>query len=414
MTDNDLETFATSTALFVIWSKGRHREEEILRDLGERFHISDVYEITWSAKNVIRNFQRFYADIDVRGIYHSIKKGAEPFIAITVTDTSPKLQNCMTSRGVRFVNSRFLEAKATYRSWAGEYLVHSSENDWESNRDMFMLFGKDMTSYLRTTHGPWDGKVKKIDQDLTGTRGWSTEEELISALNRSVEYVVVPGVDHSIFLGSNELVNILTESARAAHAVMAAKPSEFSAMGGTYRVHISGVSVDVGIRFPGDGFLPEPLAKKLLASRSHFHDKPFYPDKRTAFSAMAYQFLLHNPAVSEAQSRRMILATSGLGMSGWTPEAISDTRSARHLLKDELSEYSAEISKPYDAAVYFNRRMDDKEFNLISMAKSSFRNIVIQPIQAIKRIANLTYWQSRDILIREFPGLRTLKRWVAG
>lgn len=414
MTELELKPPPTSSVLFVIWSNGRHRQEEILRDLGERFQISGVYEVAWSRQYAIRNFQRFYSDIDVRGIYHSINKGTGPFLAITVTDKHPIFERRMTSRGMRYLNARFLDAKTTYRAWAGEYGIHSSENDWETNRDMFMLFNKDMTQYLSTTHGSWNGEVKEMKRDLTGAKGWRNEKELIGALNRAVEYVIVPGVVNSILVGSNDAVNILARDPRATHAVMAAQPSEFAPIGGRYRVRVSDLTLDVGIRYPGDRFFPDALAEQLLASRSQFQDNEFHPDNRTAFSAMAYHFLVHKPVVSESQCRQLVLAASSLGISGWTPEAIFDPGTARRLLNDELSAYSAEISRPHDATVYFNRRMHGSRFNLISVVMFVVRDYLRRPAQKIYRGARQFYWQSRDTLIRRFPWLRALKHGLAG
>ena len=57
-----------ASCLYVIWSKGRHQEARILEDLGSRFEIRQVFEVEWSGKYAVDNFQRFYGDIDVRGI----------------------------------------------------------------------------------------------------------------------------------------------------------------------------------------------------------------------------------------------------------------------------------------------------------------------------------------------------------
>ena len=96
--------------LFVLWEKSRRVEDRILEDLEQRFELLHAYEVRWTPARVPANFQRFYSDLDVRGVDHVLNKGAGPFLAVTLVDHEPAVEPRMTARGRRLVNARFLEA----------------------------------------------------------------------------------------------------------------------------------------------------------------------------------------------------------------------------------------------------------------------------------------------------------------
>ena len=74
---------AAEPDLFVVWANARHLQDDILAELGRRFRISGVRELYWTRQLVTANFQRFYSDLDLRGVYHRLNKGAGPFLAIS-------------------------------------------------------------------------------------------------------------------------------------------------------------------------------------------------------------------------------------------------------------------------------------------------------------------------------------------
>lgn len=400
--------------LYVIWSNGRHCEEQILRDIAERFEILQVFEVIWSAKHAVDNFQRFYADIDIRGIYHGFSKGKGPFIAVTVVDPEPVYEERTTSRGPRFINGRFLDAKKLYREWAGEYPVHCTENTWENNRDMYMLFGMDMEQHRAAITGPWNGTITQVERDLTGADGWESEEQLFATLNRTVDYVVATGPAATVLKASGEDINILARDGRALHTVLSPFPPEPCPIGGKYRIKVAGISIPVGLRHPDDGFFPTDFANRLLGSRELVEDGSFRPAKRPGFVALAYHYLVHQPRTSESQRRCLVLMAADLGKSGWTPDAVSESASARKLLEEELTDCGVEVVMPKDAAVYFNSRIAGKGSYLLTILLPLFRQTVVWSVQKLACGARTFYWQGRDQLLLALPSVRAIKRWVTG
>ena len=46
--------------LMVLWANARHKEKEILEDIGNHLKILECYDIKWTDKSVSDNFSRFY------------------------------------------------------------------------------------------------------------------------------------------------------------------------------------------------------------------------------------------------------------------------------------------------------------------------------------------------------------------
>ena len=159
--------------VFVIWDGARVADDAILADLARRFWLRAVYEVHWTPELVQRNYERFYSDLDVRGVYHLLNKGTGPFLAAVLVDRSPSLEPRMTSRGRRTVNARFVDAKLQYREWLGGLGVHCGETAWETRRDLTMLLGPQVRDQLLGDAVAWDGRVEAMHRDLSGADGWN-------------------------------------------------------------------------------------------------------------------------------------------------------------------------------------------------------------------------------------------------
>ena len=46
--------------LFIIWSNGRDKQDEILEDINKNFEIIKVYEVEWNKDGFAKNLSRFY------------------------------------------------------------------------------------------------------------------------------------------------------------------------------------------------------------------------------------------------------------------------------------------------------------------------------------------------------------------
>jgi len=214
----------TQAGLFVLWPNSRGSEHRILADLRERFVLRRVFEVHWTPSRVRSNYERFYSDLEVRGVYHLFNKGSGPFLAAVVEDRSPTLEPRMTSRGRRTVNARFVDAKAQYREWMGSLGVHCGETDWETQRDLTMLLGQQLRDRLLEDPHAWNDCIEVLHRDVSGADGWSSAGEMFGALGHGVDYALLDGEDSAAAVVSGgKQVQILASQYHPAHTILSAR-----------------------------------------------------------------------------------------------------------------------------------------------------------------------------------------------
>ena len=95
----DLEL--TPLYLFIIWEKSREKTNPIFDDLGKKFVIREVYEVTWSKEKFIKNLKRFYGTISTAQQKAELF-GAGPFLLVLVSDPNPNFTELETIKGIQF------------------------------------------------------------------------------------------------------------------------------------------------------------------------------------------------------------------------------------------------------------------------------------------------------------------------
>lgn len=323
---------APECGLFVVWPLARRDEQEILADLARRFRVISVDEVRWTEALVRRNYERFYSDLEVRGVYHEINKGSGPFLAVTVIDPRPVQAVRETSRGRREVNSNFLEAKLEYRDTRGHLGVHCSETAAETRRDLLMLLGPDgarsgPTCIDPRSDAPWDGRIRTTSADIVGAEGWSTESDLLAALGASVEHVVLgaPFVDADPLFGGSVVPQVLTADDRAlriVHTVMNARPDLWPRRGGRFTVEVGGRDVPVGLRTVGDGYIDPVWARRCLEQRVADGRGIPRPPERDDLAVRCYLALMRKQRLDAADLgllRRLAIDSGGADPGSSSP-----------------------------------------------------------------------------------------------
>jgi hypothetical protein len=184
--------------LFVIWSKGRYAETDILADIATKFEIIQTFSITWSPYMVHQNFTRFYDTKLPRNSQKEIYAGAEEFKLIIVRDNEPRYDYRTTSKGKFVVNTKMFDAKAKYRELTGGgHKIHGTNDKLELKHDLVMLLGLSLNDFLKKYDKPNEDNIDiALTQDLPGTIGWKSFDELFYVLNECDEYVVLRNSDN--------------------------------------------------------------------------------------------------------------------------------------------------------------------------------------------------------------------------
>lgn len=149
--------------LFILWANGRHKEEDILADIRQKFDIRQIFEITWSTGEFNRNLSRFYGKKLPNAMRKKKLCGTESFLVICVNDQSPKFHDGK--------NLNMVMAKAQYRQLLGGNYIHASDNQEEAEENLLFLTGR-RPNELSPSEQP-----TALYQDLVGAPSWLDEEQ---------------------------------------------------------------------------------------------------------------------------------------------------------------------------------------------------------------------------------------------
>lgn len=281
-----------------------------------------------------------------------------------------------------------------------------------------MMLGVGAESYVKTTQGPWDHRVQKLERDLVGARDWRSLSELFWVLNRSVAYVAVQNeapLPKARADANHQGIDLITDRYWAVHTLSNTRqPPHTAPNGGRFQITIDGADFTIGIRFVGDGYYDPKWEEEILASR-FLDPRGFYrPSDRDCFQALAYRAVVHRAAPTGEDKERLAVMASKLRLGGWDLDALNDPRQMKTLLDRLLQDRGCSYVEPLDKTVFYNlefprgrrppvRRLVDVLRRQLALMTKKFA----MPLLA-------AYWHGRDRLLLRFPRLRSAKRLLRG
>jgi hypothetical protein len=418
--DREGEGGVPQVGLFVIWGHARAAEDRIVTDLADRFEVLHVYDVHWSRSLLMRNFRRFYSDIDVRGIAHLYKKGAGAFLAITAVDHQPRFEERMTARGMRLVNSRFLDAKVIYREWTSDLVVHCGENEWENTRDITMLLGEDPRSHLARSSRRWDGLVERLDRDIVGARGWPSARELFRVLNETVRYAVLEPDDPVAALDAGASSVELLAGPRSGlpstvPTILNADPRFLSLpdVGGRYGVSVGGRSVTVTIRHIGDQLLDARWEADLIARRELDPRGWYRLSTADAAEVRGYRALMHRTGPDRSHLGAVALEARAAGASPRVIAALADPGRLPAPIDEFLAERGYAHVRPLDLRIPYR-------YEALGVPRPALRRLVDRArlgarlaVRSVTCPLRFVYLEARDRILLAAPWAREVRRTVA-
>jgi hypothetical protein len=397
----------------VIWSAARGEQNRILADLQHHLEVCGVHEVSWSPELVRQNYARFYRGRLVPPYRNvRLRKGKGPHLVVTALDRTPRYAMRETLHGPAVVNTTLFDAKIRYRAWTGPgHLVHGSDTAAEAGRDLMLLLGFAVDDYLATHPGAWDGAIQPVRHDLSGARGWASPEQLFAALNCSVDYVVLHGLER--LLGdeqSSETIELLTSNYIELIAVTNARPllRQIPRWGGAFVLRIAGRDAVVGIRFIGDRYFDPAWQRAVLERRELCRDGCFVPATDDAFETLAYHLLIHTRSPSERDKKRLTRLARAVGRPEWTHAALDDPRQARTLLDGVLRARGHILVRPRDPLAFYNFRLVGASCPAIRHALADLRSIGTKWCHLGSAHVRGRYFAARDGLARAAPWIRRL------
>ena len=149
--------------LFVIWNRGMDEIEKILGEIRARFTVLKQFDVTWPARDYVRNFAAFYGWKSY-GMWVGKKhrSGTGVFRAVVVRDDRPAFSD-PEKRGLPELlqDDNVYSLKVACRGMTTHSnVVHASVNEAETRHNLKALTGESLEHFLARPY--LDGSVSEL------------------------------------------------------------------------------------------------------------------------------------------------------------------------------------------------------------------------------------------------------------
>ena len=383
--------------IFIIWEKSRNYSEKILKDLSQKFTIRDIYEISWNKNNFLKNLKRFYG----KSLPDAKKKaeicGTGPFLLVVISDDEPEFLNPSPTSFVfenDLVNQKIVECKKKYRDWIGiDYTVHSSQSQNETNHNLTLIFGKNLSDFQKTLPDEWSGTINKMNMDLIGNEGWKDMKQLLYVLNGTSNYVILRNFEEMPEKFDYKDIDLLADDEKLAFIVN----SNFSIEkdnSRTFRTKIADQTVTFNPNYLGDHYYDIKWEREILKKKI-LHEKKFYiPSNEDYFYTLYYHVLFHGrwqnkKEISEKYKKKLNELSIQLNIKNFKKEFLEDLEKSKGFVENYMTKmaYRHPFSTTY--------RIRHNEINRLSKAaillakNQGIKFLMIAAIDKIKFVLGL-------------------------
>ena len=357
--------------LFILWSKANCERKNILSDIAGKFTVLDIYNISWSENKFSENLSRFYGQNLPKNSKKEQHCGNETFTCVIVRDENPIYEPRQTSKGIRVVNVNLFDSKKLYRSWTGGgHKIHATDDIEETRVQLMLLLKKQYDNYLVTN------KIfvieKECNQDLIGSNGWESLEEVFDILNKTINYVILRNFEtiHDEMDSLHPDIDVLTDNQDNAISILNAQKTILKKYRVQYKVLIDNKEINFDLRFTGDNYYDINWQKDILESR--IKEKFYYrPTSFNYFYSLLYHALLHKVKFGlDYQERLLELNDEYSIISVRKYLSILDVFNK---LEEFLSVNKYYITYPNDFSVFWNYKLYDKVNSSWSILHKGYR-----------------------------------------
>jgi hypothetical protein len=143
--------------------------------------------------------------------------------------------------------------------------------------------------YADADQSPWDRSIRSVERDLTGDRGWTSLEEMLTAVELTLRYVRLPDVGDDADL--RLLVSSLCE--RCGLEWLVSEPDRFGPADGPRRfpVMIDGEEIRVETIRVGDGHHARQWQEEMLERRVRDRDGAYVLQTDDASLELTHEIL---------------------------------------------------------------------------------------------------------------------------
>jgi hypothetical protein len=306
-----------SRHIFIIWETSRGKSKEVLELMRKKFEIITIYEISWKKELFIENIRRFYGATLPDPTKKANLCGFGSFLLVLVIDHSPKFEKRGTSYGPQLVNSRVYDEKFVYRKLiGGDYPIHGSNTEKETNHDLTLLLGKNLPEIFDKFTKKWDGRIEKIKKDILGFDGWKNLEELFYVLNNTTEYLVLRNFEklyEEPTSTEHRDIDILTDDLWQIPYIVNKKNFKINEKN-VPRVKINGKLIAFDFRYPGDHYYDKKWASNMLKERI-LNNGIYTPKHEDYLHSLIYHMLIHKKKISNDYINKIKKTSKNVGIN---------------------------------------------------------------------------------------------------
>lgn len=347
--------------IMVLWSNALDCKDYVLQDLRDSgFFIYRMFDVHWNKECFLDDYTVFYAHSQKHLSYERYRElllgkiahcGDGDFLAIIFRDDTPMFEKRQTSSGERLVNIRVFDKKTQYRKLCGGgHKVHSSDDAWETNKDLTLMFGLNTQDFLKVYKS--SDEIGRFEHECVGVGGYKSVGDLFYVLNNTMDYVVLRNFeclpDEYTVEGHGD-IDLLVENKNYARYVTLAHPVFEEDYRVYHEITIGGKSVPFDFRFVGDNYYDKPWQLDVLKSRVVEKGLFFVPNEVNLFYTLLYHAYVQKWSVKADYVPKLDDLSKSIGL-----QYVDDVSCAIRMLDTYLSGHGYEYIRPKDKSVVYN------------------------------------------------------------
>lgn len=353
------------THTLIIWEKGLHEKDFIINDLKENFQNVRLYNFKWDKKHFHENLRRFYSHSQFRRKERKFDKiikgkikhcGDGEFLLIIFDDVNPNFQERLTSSGKSTVNANVFEKKAAYRKLTGGgHKIHSSDDAFETNKDLCLLLGVTTAQYIIDRESETNETLTKTN-NITGVPAWKNVEQLFFILNNAIDYVVLRNFEclpESYTVKGHGDIDLLVENLNYIKYLTGAVNVYPKKKNRCYHhININNEDVPFDFRHIADNYYDVNWERDILKTKTLEKDCFYIPNQEHLFHSLLYHGIIHKPVFGNDYKEKLERLSNDMNSVSFT--AKDTIANQLGILSNFLKQHHYNLVKPIDKSVFFN------------------------------------------------------------
>ena len=349
--------------IMIIWSNALKHKDHIVNELSKDFRIIKSFKVSWDKKLFKDNLSVFYShslkdktnDVTVKIINNKCKRvGDGTFCAIVFEDSAPEFIERKTTSGTRTVNAHVFDKKIAFRKLTGGgSMIHCSDDEWETNKDLTILFGFNLPDFLKK-YNLDSQNVEEINSNCIGIGGYDSIQQLFYVLNNTIKYCVLRNhecIPDEYTVEGHGDIDLMVEHRNYAVRLTKAK----SVYPQPYRVYhiikIAGKEIPFDFRFVGDNYYDPKWENDILEKRELQKSLFYTPNPTNQYYSLLYHAYVQKPWVKDDYPPKLKLYASNIGL-----EYKDEIARCIEQIVSFMQTNDYEFVRPNDKTVYYNTK----------------------------------------------------------